>query len=156
LSLQGNLFLIIFDYAFVFPSLSLSVKIDPSLVQPGYGGVLPPARIEMKKSGDHLLEFSWDTTYDGGNSYDKAMLLACDVETGRVEMKLTGQFRSIGVHRMALPHIKNQNYHVYLAFVFHGQSRQSKSILSGICQYVELRYYRFSPPGLLPDSNHIS
>src|SRR6185503_10252964 len=101
--------------------------IDPSLVQLSYGGLPLPSNINMKRSGDYLLEFSWDKKYNGGNYYDQAMLLAYDVETGHAEMQLTGQFRLTGADKLELPHIKQQNYQVYIAFIAHDRSSQSNS-----------------------------
>jgi hypothetical protein len=115
-----------------FTSEAAEQKIDPSLVQLSHGELPLPLNINIKRSGDHLLEFSWDTTYNGGNHYDQAMLVAYDVEARRVEMKLTGQFRLTGADKMELPPVRNKSYHVYIAFVAHDRSRQSNSVYLGI------------------------
>ena len=106
-------------------------KIDPSRVQLSYGNLPLPSTIEMKRSGDYSLEFSWDKKSDGGNNYDQAMLVAYDFETGQKAMQLTGQFRLSGADKLELPQIKKQNYHVYIAFIAHDRSRQSMSLYLG-------------------------
>jgi hypothetical protein len=115
-----------------FTGESAEQKIDPSLVQLSCGDVPLPANIQMTRSGDHLVEFTWETKFSGGNNYDQAMLLAYDAESGHVKMQLTGQFRLAGADSMELPHIKNQHYHVYIAFIAHDRSKQSNSVYLGI------------------------
>ncbi|HET6768448.1 MAG TPA: DUF6266 family protein, partial [Chitinophagaceae bacterium] len=106
-------------------------KIDPSRVQLSYGDLPLPSNIKMKRSGDYFLDFSWDKKHNSGNSYDQAMLVAYDCETGQKEMQLTGQFRLSGAHRLELPQLKKQNYHIYIAFIAHDRSRQSNSLYLG-------------------------
>jgi hypothetical protein len=35
-------------------------RIDPSLVQVSYGDLSLPSNIKMKRSGDYLIQFTWD------------------------------------------------------------------------------------------------
>ena len=107
-------------------------KIDPSLVQVSYGDLPLPSNIKMKRSGDYLLQFTWDKKSDGGNKYDQAMLLAYDCETGQWNMQLPGQFRSSGGDELKLPPARKQNYHVYIGFLAHDRSRQSHSVYLGM------------------------
>jgi hypothetical protein len=107
-------------------------KIDPSLVQVSYGDLPLPSNIKMKRSGDYLLQFSWDKKNNGGNNYDQAMLLAYDCETGKMTTQLPGQFRSSGGDELKLAQVKKQNYHVYIGFLAHDRSRQSNSLYLGM------------------------
>jgi len=107
-------------------------KIDPSLVKLSYGDLPLPSNIKMKRSGDYLLQFSWDKKNSGGNKYDQAMLLAYDCDTGRMTMKLPGQFRSSGGDELNLAQVKKQSYHVYIGFLAHDRNSQSNSIYLGI------------------------
>ena len=107
-------------------------KIDPSLVQVSHGDLPLPSNIKMKRSGDYLLQFSWDKKDDKGNKYDQAMLLAYDCNTGHWNTQLPGQFRSSGGDELKLPPAKKQNYHVYIGFLAHDRDRQSNSVYLGM------------------------
>lgn len=107
-------------------------KIDPSLVQVSYGDLPLPSNVKMKRSGDYLLQFTWDKKNNGGNNYDQAMLLAYDCKTGHMAMQLPGQFRSSGGDQLNLAPVKKQNYHVYIGFVAHDRSGQSNSVYLGM------------------------
>jgi hypothetical protein len=84
------------------------------------------------RSGDYLLQFTWDKKNNEGNKYDQAMLLAYDCETGKMIMQLPGQFRSSGADELKLGQDKKQNYHVYIGFLAHDRSRQSNSVYLGM------------------------
>jgi len=107
-------------------------KIDPSLVQVSHGDLPLPSNIKMKRSGDYLLQFTWDKKSNGGNNYDQAILLAYDCETGKMSMQLPRQFRSSGGDELKLAQVKKQNYHVYIAFLAHDRSSQSNSVYLGM------------------------
>ncbi len=107
-------------------------SLDPALVQVSYGYLPLPSHCSVEKSGDHHLQFAWDTGLtDGANGYDQAMLLAYDSKNRAQNMKLTGQFRSTGTDTLHLPQITGFTYQVYIAFTAHDRSRQSHSVYLG-------------------------
>jgi hypothetical protein len=108
---------------------------DPSLMLVSYGSLPNPTQIEIEKSADNILSFTWSTErQDDTNIYDQAMLLAYDEVNKIPIMKLTGQFRSTGSDTLRLYNRtgkKNTEFHVYIAFTAHDRSRQSNSIYLG-------------------------
>jgi hypothetical protein len=115
-----------------FTGVAGKQEIDPSLVQVSYGDLPLPSNIRMKRSGDYVIQFTWDKKNNGGNKNDQAMLLAYDCKTRKMTMQLPGQSRSSGGDELKLAQIKKQNYHVYIGFLAHNRSRQSNSVYLGM------------------------
>jgi hypothetical protein len=103
--------------------------INPSLMKVSFGDLPLPDNIRVQLLDNTLLQFSWEEP-NKNHRYDQAMLLAYNIEKGKANMKLTGQFRSMESDSLSLKH-EPGIYHVYIAFVAADRSRQSHSVYLG-------------------------
>jgi hypothetical protein len=103
--------------------------INPSLMKVSFGDLPLPDNIRVELVDNIHLQFSWKEP-NKNHQYDQAMLLAYNIEKGKVNMKLTGQFRSMESDSLSLKH-QPGTYHVYIAFVAADRSRQSHSVYLG-------------------------
>ena len=108
-----------------------TLRIEPALVKVSSGSLPNPKTLTVGRTSTGNLKFTWDPANDGSALCDQIMMLAYDVENGRVVYNTTGQFRSTGADTLQLDPGYLNKFHVYAAFNAADRSRQSESIYLG-------------------------
>lgn len=109
------------------------MSVDPALAQVSYGELLLPSNITAVKAAPNKVQVSWDAGEKNmEGAYDQIMILAYNIENGKANSNITGQFRYVGEDTLYLsPGIPERTYHIYAAFVAADRSCQSASIYLG-------------------------
>jgi len=108
------------------------VSINPALVKVSSGELPLPQNIQVTKTGQKELQFTWDTKdIEFANRYDQVMLLAYDIKGGYAYTRLTGQLRINGSDTLHIHAELNTVLHIYLAFVSADRQTRSNSLYMG-------------------------
>lgn len=110
--------------------------IDPSLVKLSAGPVPLPASLQVEKTAEGDLEFSWDPTSEGNASpRDRIMMLAYHTEAGRAQFELSGAKRYQGRDRLPMFSALPGTWQLYAAFIGEEGVGQSESRYLGSIEY---------------------
>jgi hypothetical protein len=107
--------------------------LNPSKVLVSHGTLPLPENIRVSVIDHQQLKFEWDIPpKDYDRDTDQVMLLAYNPEKNLVDMKLLGQFRSVGSDSLELHKLKEgDSCFVWVAFVAGDRGRQSRSLYLG-------------------------
>ena len=110
-------------------------RVNPILMKVSFGDLPLSGNIAMQLSDDkESLQFTWDTkTIERGYEKDQVMMLAYNIEIGRLSFNTFGALRYTGTDSLRLPsgNKKDSTWHIYVAFVAADRSRQSDSVYLG-------------------------
>ncbi len=116
-----------------FEGEGTDMVINPALMKVSYGDLPLPENITAAKTAPNELQVSWDGSKKSGpHARDQIMVLAYDIENGKANFNIIGQFRYVGIDTLYIsPAIPERTYHIYAAFVAADRSRQSTSVYLG-------------------------
>jgi hypothetical protein len=116
-----------------FEGEGADLMINPALMKVSYGDLPLAENITAAKTAPNELQVTWDgSNKKQPDAFDQVMILAYDIENGKANFNITGQFRYVGKDTLYIsPAIPERTYHIYAAFVAADRSRQSASVYLG-------------------------